>query len=194
MGDQSSVLTTGTTKIDALKGVHTANTGVDGFNEVFGCSSDAGFTFDWLMPIRAVFPDHVRDRVLGFHCYSAGQGGLEGTSSGYMPVNLSPGAEGAGLELHDLRPGTGAGTGAGAGVGAGGSDWDRGDRGVNVGGGDGDSQDLARQRLGSTELWGMAETGGAPGAVPEVHMTQNSGVSGGQRWMDNVRRRSGPPF
>jgi hypothetical protein len=169
MGDQSSVLTTNQTKIDTLKGVVT-NSGVEDFNEVFGCSSDVSFTYDWLVPFRAVFPDHLRDRVLGYHLIQSSGGSTDRNAESYMPLvsnsnHHHPNNEG-GLELHDL--------GAGA---------------ASPGGHN--EEDIARQRLGSTELWGMNEANIGNGAVPEVPMMNN-----GRGLMDreSVRRRSGPPF
>ena len=102
MGDQSSVLTTNQTKIDALKGVHTSS-GVDDFNEVFGCSNDVSFNLDWLIPVRAVFPDHVRDRVMGYHVAASPSGGGGGDAETEASMPLTGGAS---LEMHDLQGGS----------------------------------------------------------------------------------------
>lgn len=154
MGDQSSVLVNNQTKIDVMKG--TKNDGVEGFNEVFGCSNDVTFKLNWLIPFKAEFPDNVRDRVMGF-CVETSQ--YELGDEGMPLTSKSPAAatEGLSLEMTSLNY---------------------------------DAEDLARQRLGSSELWAISET--SIGVVPESTMSMSHMMVG--RGADNVRRRSGPPF
>lgn len=64
LGDQASVVATNYTQIDRLKNSH-HELQVD-INEVFGCSSDVKFQFDWLLPIPVTFSDGLRDKILGY--------------------------------------------------------------------------------------------------------------------------------
>jgi len=142
MGDQSSVLVNNQTKIDALKGVKN-NTGVEDFNEVFGCSTDVAFSVEWLIPVPAKFPEgEVRDKLMGYCAPCCGSG-----DESAIPLTGSGG---------DLEMATSSAI---------------------------DDNDLARQRLGSTELWGLSEL-----SPPS---SSDSGQRGGPY---SVRRRSGPPF
>ncbi|TDH70725.1 hypothetical protein CCR75_009092 [Bremia lactucae] len=62
MCDQYSVITTGTTQIDRLKGETTDNLGL---HEVFG-GLDCKFSLHWLLPINIWFPASVKNQVLGY--------------------------------------------------------------------------------------------------------------------------------
>ncbi|KAL0589323.1 hypothetical protein ABG067_002542 [Albugo candida] len=62
MCDQYSVITTGATQIDRLKGDYTQNFGV---REVFG-GADTKFSIDWLLPINIWFPKTEQVRLLGY--------------------------------------------------------------------------------------------------------------------------------
>jgi len=72
MGDQTTVLSNNQTQIDKLKG--DKHEGVEGFNEVFGCDSDVKFTYDWVLPTPATFPDqNIKDRVMGYRMLAPGE-------------------------------------------------------------------------------------------------------------------------
>ncbi|RLN47827.1 hypothetical protein BBJ28_00001743 [Nothophytophthora sp. Chile5] len=62
MCDQYSVITTGTTQIDRLKGEVAENLGL---REVFG-GSDKKFSLHWLLPVNIWFPSSVKNQVLGY--------------------------------------------------------------------------------------------------------------------------------
>ena len=62
MCDQYSVITTGATQIDRLKGDYSQNFGV---REVFG-GADTSFSIDWLLPINIWFPKTEQVRLLGY--------------------------------------------------------------------------------------------------------------------------------
>lgn len=62
MCDQYSVITTGTTQIDRLKGEVSENLGI---REVFGGSSSR-FSIYWLLPVNIWFPSSVKDQLLGY--------------------------------------------------------------------------------------------------------------------------------
>ncbi|KAH7476843.1 hypothetical protein PRIC1_000848 [Phytophthora ramorum] len=62
MCDQYSVITTGTTQIDRLKGETADNLGL---REVFG-GSDYKFSLHWLLPVNIWFPSSVKNQVLGY--------------------------------------------------------------------------------------------------------------------------------
>jgi palmitoyltransferase ZDHHC3/7/25 len=102
MGDQTSVLSEGQTQIDKLKGLK-HETGVDDFNEVFGCDSDVKFQLEWLVPIPMKFPDvNIKDNVLGYRIVSAEEaeriemrkkerlGGGGGGANGHSDHSSSP--------------------------------------------------------------------------------------------------------
>uniref|UniRef100_A0AAV1UK92 Palmitoyltransferase n=1 Tax=Peronospora matthiolae TaxID=2874970 RepID=A0AAV1UK92_9STRA len=62
MCDQYSVITTGTTQIDRLKGEVSASLGL---REVFG-GADCKFALHWLLPVNIWFPSSVKNQVLGY--------------------------------------------------------------------------------------------------------------------------------
>ncbi|GMF34688.1 unnamed protein product [Phytophthora fragariaefolia] len=62
MCDQYSVITTGTTQIDRLKGEAADSLGL---REVFG-GSDCKFSIHWLLPVNIWFPTSVKNQVLGY--------------------------------------------------------------------------------------------------------------------------------
>ncbi|DBA03614.1 TPA: hypothetical protein N0F65_006793 [Lagenidium giganteum] len=62
MCDQYSVITTGTTQIDRLKGEVADTLGI---REVFGGSS-SNFTISWLLPVNIWFPSSVKYQLLGY--------------------------------------------------------------------------------------------------------------------------------
>lgn len=63
LADQWSVLRTNVAKIDRLKGEETEC--ASDVNEVFGGRS-RGFRYDWLLPTAPVFPESVRDDIMGY--------------------------------------------------------------------------------------------------------------------------------
>jgi palmitoyltransferase len=66
MLDQWTVVTTNTTQIDRLKGVNDSDNGStgEGVNETFG--GDRGFTTDWLLPTKVVFPKSLHEDLYGY--------------------------------------------------------------------------------------------------------------------------------
>ncbi|KAI9921618.1 hypothetical protein PsorP6_002186 [Peronosclerospora sorghi] len=62
MCDQYSVITTGTTQIDRLKGEIRENLGLQ---EVFG-GANTKFAMHWLLPVNIWFPSSVKHQVLGY--------------------------------------------------------------------------------------------------------------------------------
>ncbi|KAE9020093.1 hypothetical protein PF011_g5567 [Phytophthora fragariae] len=62
MCDQYSVITTGTTQIDRLKGEAADSLGL---REVFG-GPDFKFSLHWLLPVNIWFPTSVKNQVLGY--------------------------------------------------------------------------------------------------------------------------------
>ncbi|ETW00567.1 hypothetical protein, variant [Aphanomyces invadans] len=62
MCDQYSVITTGTTQIDRLKGETSENLGV---REVFGGSSSKP-SLHWLLPVNISFPESIKEQLLGY--------------------------------------------------------------------------------------------------------------------------------
>uniref|UniRef100_K3WKJ1 Palmitoyltransferase n=1 Tax=Globisporangium ultimum (strain ATCC 200006 / CBS 805.95 / DAOM BR144) TaxID=431595 RepID=K3WKJ1_GLOUD len=62
MCDQYSVITTGATQIDRLKGEVTDNLGI---REVFGGASRR-FSLHWLLPVNIWFPTSLKNQILGY--------------------------------------------------------------------------------------------------------------------------------
>ncbi|TYZ68840.1 hypothetical protein PybrP1_011541 [[Pythium] brassicae (nom. inval.)] len=62
MCDQYSVITTGATQIDRLKGEVGDSLGV---REVFGGASQ-GFSLNWLLPVSIWFPTSLKNQILGY--------------------------------------------------------------------------------------------------------------------------------
>ncbi|ETV84732.1 hypothetical protein H257_03837 [Aphanomyces astaci] len=62
MCDQYSVITTGTTQIDRLKGETSENLGV---REVFGGTSN-NLAMHWFFPVNIWFPESIKDQLLGY--------------------------------------------------------------------------------------------------------------------------------
>jgi len=74
LGDQWAVLRTQVAKIDRLKGEETEV--ASDVNEVFGGRS-RGFRLDWLVPTAPVFPDSVRDDIMGYHVAARDLAGVD---------------------------------------------------------------------------------------------------------------------
>lgn len=64
MCDQYSVVASNQTKVDKLKGQKHDNT--EDFNEVFGSSNKVRFSWDWLVPNPAQYPEDCRARIFGY--------------------------------------------------------------------------------------------------------------------------------
>ena len=62
MCDQYSVISTGATQIDRLKGEVNDSLGI---REVFGGSDDR-FAWHWLFPVQIWFPSSIKDTILGY--------------------------------------------------------------------------------------------------------------------------------
>lgn len=81
MCDQYSVITTGNTQIDRLKGEESTDN--MGIIEVFGGTTNR-FSLDWILPVQIWFPASVKSKVLGYAMESELHGDETSTELDYF--------------------------------------------------------------------------------------------------------------